>query len=73
MTEMRKAYTKPETWATKALFEGPLLVESYNNLTGKIEDYTDNNPNEDENISFNTRRHNSLWEDDPEESNPWSY
>lgn len=72
MTEMRKAYTKPETWATKALFEGPLLVESYNNLTGKIEDYTEN-PNEDGNIIFNARRHNSLWEDDPEESNPWSY
>lgn len=72
MTEMRKAYTKPETWATKALFEGPLLVESYNNLTGKIEDYTEN-PNEDGNIIFNARRHNSLWEDEPEESNPWSY
>ena len=69
---MRKAYTKPETWATKALFEGPLLVESYNNLTGKIEDYTEN-PNEDGNIIFNARRHNSLWEDEPEESNPWSY
>ena len=73
MTELRKPYTKPETWATKALFEGPLLVESYNNLTGKIEDYTMANPDEDSNISFNARRHNSLWEDDPEESNPWSY
>ena len=73
MTEMRKAYTKPETWATKALFEGPLLVESYNNLTGKIEEYTEDNLNGDSNISFNTRRHNSLWEDDPEESNPWRY
>lgn len=72
MTEMRKAYTKPETWATKALFEGPLLVESYNNLTGKIEDYTEN-PNEDGNIIFNVRQHNSLWEDEPEESNLWSY
>ena len=72
MTEMRKAYTKPETWATKALFEGPLLVESYTNITGKIEDYTEN-PNEDGNIIFNARRHNSLWEDDPEESNLWSY
>jgi len=72
MTEMRKAYTKPETWATKALFEGPLLVESYNNLTGKIEDYTMANPDEDSNISFNVRQHN-LWEDEPEESNPWSY
>lgn len=71
MTEMRKAYTKPETWATKALFEGPLLVESYNNLTGKIEDYTEN-PNEDGNIIFNVRQHN-LWEDEPEESNLWSY
>jgi len=71
MTEMRKAYTKPETWATKALFEGPLLVESYNNLTGKIEDYTEN-PNEDGNIIFNARQHN-LWEDEPEDSNPWSY
>ena len=68
---MRKAYTKPETWATKALFEGPLLVESYNNLTGKIEDYTEN-PNEDGNIIFNVRQHN-LWEDEPEESNLWSY
>lgn len=73
MTEMRKAYTKPETWATKALFEGPLLEESYTNITGKIENYTEDNPNGDSNISFNTRRHNSLWEDDPEESNPWSY
>lgn len=72
MTEMRKAYTKPETWATKALFEGPLLVESYNNLTGKIEDYTMANPDEDSNISFNVRQHN-LWEDEPEESNRWSY
>lgn len=72
MTEMRKAYTKPETWATKALFEGPLLVESYNNLTGKIEDYTMANPDEDSNISFNVRQHN-LWEDEPEDSNPWSY
>lgn len=72
MTEMRKAYTKPETWATKALFEGPLLSESYDNITGKIEDYTEN-PNEDGNIIFNARRHNSLWEDDPEESNPWRY
>ena len=72
MTEMRKAYTKPETWATKALFEGPLLVESYNNLTGKIEDYTMENPDEDSNISFNVRQHN-LWEDEPEDSNPWSY
>ncbi len=72
MTEMRKAYTKPETWATKALFEGPLLVESYNNLTGKIEDYTKENPDEDPNISFNVRQHN-LWEDEPEDSNPWSY
>ena len=70
---MRKAYAKPETWATKALFEGPLLVESYTNITGKIENYTDANPDEDSNISFNARRHNSLWEDDPEESNPWSY
>lgn len=73
MTEMRKAYTKPKTWATKALFEGPLLEESYTNITGKIENYTEDNPNGDSNISFNTRRHNSLWEDDPEESNPWSY
>ncbi len=72
MTEMRKAYTKPETWATKALFEGPLLEESYTNITGKIENYTDANPDEDSNISFNVRQHN-LWEDDPEESNPWSY
>ena len=72
MTEMRKAYTKPETWATKALFEGPLLVESYNNLTGKIEDYTMENPDEDSNISFNVRQHN-LWGDEPEESNLWSY
>lgn len=69
---MRKAYTKPETWATKALFEGPLLVESQDNLTGMTKKYTDN-PDEEQNISFNTRRHNSLWEDDPEESNPWSY
>lgn len=72
MTEMRKAYTKPETWATKALFEGPLLEESYTNITGKIENYTDANPDGDSNISFNVRQHN-LWEDDPEESNPWSY
>jgi len=73
MTEMRKAYTKPETWATKALFEGPLLEESQDNLTGMTKKYTGDNPDEDSNISFNTRRHNSLWEDDPEESNPWSY
>lgn len=73
MTEMRKAYTKPETWATKALFEGPLLEESQDNLTGMTKKYTDDNPDGDSNISFNTRRHNSLWEDDPEESNPWSY
>ena len=72
MTEMRKAYTKPETWATKALFEGPLLKESQDNLTGNTVDYTGDKPNEDPNISF-ARRHNSLWEDDPEESNPWSY
>jgi len=76
MTEMRKAYTKPVTWATKALFEGPLLSETYvetgGNRTGILK-YTDANPDEDPNISFNTRRHNSLWEDDPEESNPWSY
>lgn len=76
MTEMRKAYTKPKTWATKALFEGPLLSETYvetgGNRTGILK-YTEDNPDEDSNISFNTRRHNSLWEDDPEESNPWSY
>jgi hypothetical protein len=75
MTEMRKAYTKPETWATKALFEGPLLSETYvetgGNRTG-IMNYTDANPDGDSNISFNVRQHN-LWEDDPEESNPWSY
>lgn len=72
MTEMRKAYTKPETWATKPLFEGPLLSESYDNLTGKTENYTMANPDEDSNISFNVRQHN-LWEDEPEESNPWRY
>ena len=41
---MRKAYTKPVTWATKALFEGPLLSETYvetgGNRTG-IMNYTD--------------------------------
>ena len=69
---MRKAYTKPETWATKALFEGPLLNETADNLTGKTVENTYEDPTNGGTIEY-ARRHNSLWEDDPEESNPWSY
>ena len=60
MPKMKKAYIKPETWATKPLYEKPLLSESNDSKTGTTKKYTNNNPDEDEDISFNSRRYN-VW------------